>query len=243
MNNPKEKLSKKIAKSLQIDILNGKYASGSRLPSERNLANLFSASRITVREAIEKLMQLGIVEKRPNSGTYVNEISAQASIMLMMEITNYSEAVDSDILISMMDFRRVIEVYCVARVAQRASTADIADIKKIVSDMKCRMDDKQSIALLNFNLHSSLIRLSGNKVIQLLFNSFNPIYQYYIEFFHLLPNASTDIISYYERLLVAIEMGDDRYAAHIMEELLFYGENRVKKAINLVENGKQIKIR
>ncbi|MBC2717119.1 MAG: FadR family transcriptional regulator [Desulfobacteraceae bacterium] len=239
----KEKLSGKIAKALQMDILSGKYSPGSRLPSERNLVDLLSASRITVREAIEKLIQLGIVEKRPNSGTYVNDVPAHASIMLLMEITNYGEAVDSDILIAMMDFRRIIEVYGAARVAQRASAADIADMKEIVTDMKRQMDDKQAIALLNFDLHARLNRLAGNIVIRLLFNSFNPIYRYYIEFFHLLPNASTDIIDYYERLMAAIEAGDDQYTAHIMEELLLYGENRVKDVVGLVENGKQIKLR
>ena len=243
MNGRKEKLSGKIAKTLQIDILSGKYPPGSRLPSERNLVDLFSVSRITVREAIEKLIQLGIVEKRPNSGTYVNDVPAHASITLLMEITNYGEAVDSDILIAMMEFRRILEVYSAAQVARRASPEDVADMKKIVNSMKREIADKQTVSLLSFNLHTRLNLLSGNIVIRLLFNSFNPIYQYYIEFFHLLPNASEDIIDYYERLMAAIEAGDDRYAAHIMEELLRYGENRVKDAAGLVQNGKQIKLR
>ena len=243
MNGRKEKLSGKISKILQMDILNGKYPPGSRLPSERNLVDLFSVSRITVREAIEKLIQLGIVEKRPNSGTYVNDVPAHASIMLLMEITNYGEAVDSDILIAMMEFRRILEVYSAAQVARRASPEDVADMKKIINSMKREITDKQTVSLLSFNLHARLNLLSGNMVIQLLFNSFNPIYQYYIEFFHLLPNASEDIIAYYERLMGAIEAGDDRYAAHIMEELLRYGENRVKDAAGLVRNGKQIKLR
>ena len=43
---------------------------GSRLPSERLLADQFQVSRTCVREAIHTLAGMGMVESRPGRGTY-----------------------------------------------------------------------------------------------------------------------------------------------------------------------------
>lgn len=49
------------------------YAPGDQIPSERELADKFQASRMTVRRAIESLVDIGLLERRTTSGTYVRE--------------------------------------------------------------------------------------------------------------------------------------------------------------------------
>ncbi|MFZ5572359.1 MAG: FadR/GntR family transcriptional regulator [Thermodesulfobacteriota bacterium] len=239
----REKRSHRISKAMQLDILNGLYPTDSRLPSERDLAGQYGVSRVTIREAIEKLERLGMVEKRPNSGSYIRDLPNHASISLLTEIMNNSESVDAGLLIALLDFRQIIEVYAAARAAQKASRNDIAALKQLVADMKRNRLQKAVICGLNVDLHACLIRLSGNLVIQLLFNSFKPVYEYYMEVFHHLPEASEEIIGYYEKLAAAIEAHDDAYAAHLMESLLRHGHNQVKDAAGLSQNGKQIRLR
>lgn len=53
-------------------IKNGNYIAGSKLPSERELANKFSVSRNTVKLAIEELVVKGLVQIHPRSGTFVS---------------------------------------------------------------------------------------------------------------------------------------------------------------------------
>lgn len=60
-----------IFEGLKDDILSGKYAAGARLPSEINLVRRFGVCRVTAAKAIKKLQQLGLVERRVGSGTYV----------------------------------------------------------------------------------------------------------------------------------------------------------------------------
>ena len=62
-----EQISRKLAKS----IAEGEYELGQRLPSERELAQAFSVSRPTVREAIIALELDGLVQVRLGSGVYV----------------------------------------------------------------------------------------------------------------------------------------------------------------------------
>lgn len=60
-----------IAGTLRAQILNGKYEAGERLPSERELSARTGANRSSVREALKKLEQLGMIAIRPGGARVV----------------------------------------------------------------------------------------------------------------------------------------------------------------------------
>ncbi|EJB01399.1 transcriptional regulator [Rhizobium leguminosarum bv. trifolii WSM597] len=69
-------LSRKSASELVFEelrnlILSGRFAEGSKLPSEVKLAAKYGVSRPIVREALRSLQILGLTETRTGSGTYV----------------------------------------------------------------------------------------------------------------------------------------------------------------------------
>ncbi|ACI58929.1 DNA-binding FadR family transcriptional regulator [Rhizobium leguminosarum] len=69
-------LSRKSASELVFEelrnlILSGRFAEGSKLPSEAKLAAKYGVSRPIVREALRSLQILGLTETRTGSGTYV----------------------------------------------------------------------------------------------------------------------------------------------------------------------------
>jgi len=49
------------------------YVPGQLLPSERDLMQIYNVSRLTVREAINRLVAQGMVKKKQGKGTFVNE--------------------------------------------------------------------------------------------------------------------------------------------------------------------------
>jgi GntR family transcriptional regulator len=60
-----------IAEDLRQQIDSGVLARGSRLPTELELGEQYGASRNTVREAVKRLVSLGLIETRPGQGTFV----------------------------------------------------------------------------------------------------------------------------------------------------------------------------
>jgi len=60
-----------VARAIMELIEDGVYAPGCRLPGERHLAEQFSVSRVTVRQALVALQALGKVDIRTGSGAYV----------------------------------------------------------------------------------------------------------------------------------------------------------------------------
>lgn len=62
-----------IIKDIKKGINSGKYLPGQKIPSENELAEKFGASRQTVRKAISKLTEEGLLYARHGSGTFVAE--------------------------------------------------------------------------------------------------------------------------------------------------------------------------
>ena len=62
-----------LARSLEQLILDGVYAVGERLPSERQMAEDFGVSRPSVRGALSTLAARNLIETRHGGGHYVSE--------------------------------------------------------------------------------------------------------------------------------------------------------------------------
>ncbi|WP_206485113.1 UTRA domain-containing protein [Thalassotalea sp. G2M2-11] len=78
---------KEISNFILTEINNGKWAENEKLPSENDLADILSTSRMTVRKSIEQLVQDGVLYRRPSVGTFVAPIKVQSSFL---EIRNIS---------------------------------------------------------------------------------------------------------------------------------------------------------
>ena len=83
-------LYEQVEEQIRNMILNGAYRKGDLLPSEKDLTDMTGVSRITVREAIRGLAEVGIIETRKGKGSIVlidgNELLARAG---MEESTGY----------------------------------------------------------------------------------------------------------------------------------------------------------
>ncbi len=62
-----------IAKTIRTQIRDGEIATGDALPSERDLCDLTGASRVTIRKAVDQLIDEGLLRRKQGSGTFVAE--------------------------------------------------------------------------------------------------------------------------------------------------------------------------
>lgn len=62
-----------IANKLRKQINDGAIASGEALPSERDLCELTGASRVTIRKAVDQLIDEGLLFRKQGSGTFVSQ--------------------------------------------------------------------------------------------------------------------------------------------------------------------------
>lgn len=225
------KLSNKIIRDIKQKILSGKLKTGDRLPAERELAEDYKVSRITIRNAISRLVYLGFLQTLPQSGTFIADFKKEASLELLVDIISTNEEVDKSILIELLELRRVYETYCAGRAVMHMTNADRTTLKDMIDSMDEHKRKPERLADIDYKIHSFLMELAGNNVLLLLFNSFKPVYQFYLKTFYSVPENIAGILPYYKRFCNAAELRDDRIAFFVMGELLDYAEQATVKII------------
>ncbi len=76
-------LYRQLADRLADAIREGRFGTGSRIPSEHTLARDYGLGRPTVRQAVEVLVRKGLLTRRRGSGTYVCEARQEVDLFSM----------------------------------------------------------------------------------------------------------------------------------------------------------------
>jgi DNA-binding GntR family transcriptional regulator len=99
-----------LAQTLLNEIEAGKYPVGSLLPTEFALCEQFGVSRATAREAVKRLVQMGLVVRQPRVGTTVRARSASTayrqSTTEVGDLLQY--AADTTLVIEARDTRQIV---------------------------------------------------------------------------------------------------------------------------------------
>ena len=69
-------------------IQSGEWASGERIPSEREMMAIFNISRATVRQGIDNLVKEGILQRVQGKGTYVAPPKIEQGVLRLMEFSD-----------------------------------------------------------------------------------------------------------------------------------------------------------
>jgi GntR family transcriptional regulator, transcriptional repressor for pyruvate dehydrogenase complex len=124
----KTKVYHEIVDQIRELIAAGRIKPGDRLPPERELAELFKASRNSVRDAIRVLEQMGLIESRQGDGTYVRSVSAEdlaepLALMLLQSRTQMRE---------LWEVRRVLEPALAEFAAERITDEELEELDAIL---------------------------------------------------------------------------------------------------------------
>lgn len=85
-------LYQQVMDDLKGEIARGVYASGSRIPSEMELAKYYGVGRITVRRAIEELSRAGYLNRQQGRGTFVCAPKLKRKIRQKDDVQSFSDA-------------------------------------------------------------------------------------------------------------------------------------------------------
>jgi len=150
---PGTKLYQQIARAIAAAIADGRYAPGDRLPSERELADEFSVSRPTIRDAMIALEFQGLVEARPGSGVYVASAPA----------TNETDGPGVSAL-AIAEAQRLFEGEACALAATCIPEDQLASLDLLLQEMS-GASKADEIEKLEQDFHLMIARASGNAAI------------------------------------------------------------------------------
>ena len=85
-------LYQQVIDIIKNEINSGAYKAGARIPNEFELAESYKVGRVTVRRAIEALVQQGYLTKRQGKGTFVNAPKLKRKIRQKDDVQSFSDA-------------------------------------------------------------------------------------------------------------------------------------------------------
>lgn len=168
-----ERLPERVARQLQDLIVQGVIKTGVRLPTERELAEMFGVSRTVVREAIHSLAARGLLEVRTGGGTYVSSPCTESvtqSLSLLLRVRT-----EDFVLEHLREARRVLEVEIAGRAAERATEEDIADLEDILRRTQEALDDRDALAKADVEFHRALAVSTHNPLYLILLESISDL--------------------------------------------------------------------
>lgn len=142
---------------------------GTKLPSEREFAEIFKVGRPAVREALRALSILNIVEIRQHIGIFVAPFDSQkiiAPFKLYMDVGKFN-------LEQLFELRLILEVESIGLAATKISDEQISNIEDIVSTAET--GNAFSFAQTDVKLHAAIHGATGNGLLELFMSIINDL--------------------------------------------------------------------
>lgn len=149
------------------------YLPGERLPSERELAERFGVGRGVIREALSVLENLRYVQRKPNSGIYLNPNPERTSLEALSLFAGLGLDLAVDKLAQILEVRRILEIQAVSLACARRTDPDLAAMQSIVDCFdKALLVPNAEIAVLDYEFHMAIFRATHNVVLMQVVNPF-----------------------------------------------------------------------
>ncbi|MCE5243117.1 MAG: FadR family transcriptional regulator [Desulfobacteraceae bacterium] len=130
------RVSDLVFEQLRDLIFKGRLKPGDQLMTERELTESLGVSRPTVREAINRLVALGLLEHRQGQGTFVNPTAFSSDRNPFSAIVKDQEVS----LIDLLEVRLGLECNAVMMAANRATDEDILDLERSIEEITAEIE-------------------------------------------------------------------------------------------------------
>lgn len=163
-----QKLYEQVEEQIREMVLSGAYQKGDLLPSEKELMDMTGVSRITVREAIRGLAEVGIVETRKGKGSIVL-VDRQE---LMADMGDKAQFMDYRRNFELStETRLLIEPEIARRAALMATDAQIVCLEQCLIDEEARKSQPGAPQEQLEDFHREIIRILKNPMLLQFFDS------------------------------------------------------------------------
>ncbi len=203
-------LSEQIVQKIIDEIKCGNLRPGEKLPTEKQLVDLFQVSRITVREALRTLKVMNIIDIKQGKGAFitstdVNLLIDQLDFVFLLEKTTISQ---------LFEARRALEPQIAAIAAARITDEEVAEMRV--------MSQQDGYDIL---LHQKIAECTKNPVLVRFVSSIWSMGEISRQMTSKIPGVKTVAYSQHAALIEALAAHDGNQARALMSKHLEFVEN------------------
>ena len=170
-----------ILGQIEEAICSGKFREGDKLPSERELCELFQASRGPLREALRVLEQKGLITIRPGArgGAFVRAVTTKT----MSESLGFLLRFKGVTLAELAEFRAYLEGVTAALAARRARKNELRELDALLVEARALLQagvpSFEALLRIDSRFHETLAKASRNRLfLSVLETVYANMYQY-----------------------------------------------------------------
>jgi DNA-binding FadR family transcriptional regulator len=176
---------------------------GDSIPKETELATLMGVSRTVIRESLNRLKTMGLIESRKHKGTIIKspDLSAILGKSLIPRI------LDNKTLMDVFEMRLALEVGMADFIFARKTDSDIEELEKIVENEPDHSDDILFDVNHELRFHGKLYQMTGNDTLEDFQNLLLPAFQHVYNIGLLKVKAKRKRYKSHKELVVLLKKG------------------------------------
>ncbi|UZP66120.1 FadR family transcriptional regulator [Desulfovibrio mangrovi] len=152
------KIYEQVVARIRDLIDSGQIRPGDKLPSERNLAEIFKVSRSSLREAIRALQESGVLESRRGDGTYVSLPPGSDLLAPFAEVMTQQRVR----LWQLFQFRLAIEPQIARLAAQERTEGHLEALRHVLELQEKELGNGEKTGYADLHFHQLIAMATGN---------------------------------------------------------------------------------
>lgn len=152
------KISDEIVEQIKSLVLQGDLKPGESLPPERTLAKSLNVSRVSLREALNALQGMGLLEIQQGNRTCVRPITTRSIHDPLVSFAKNSPAN----IMKVFEIRKYLELGSVSMAAERATEREIHHLEAILAEMEDDLIRNRLGAKADHEFHTALAEATHN---------------------------------------------------------------------------------
>jgi DNA-binding FadR family transcriptional regulator len=216
----RQKLSEEVRRQLLDLIKSGSVGLGQPLPSERELMERLGVGRPAIREAMQSLETIGLIEIRHGGRARVAEPSIGRMVDQISETMKHLLANSPASLENLKEARATVEREMARLAARRRSAADLERLTEILAEQLVAIHDPVRFRTLDGRFHREIASISGNPIFSALIDAlFRWLSDFHVDLVSV-PGLEQLTLSEHRDILAAIARSDAEAAGGAMGDHL-----------------------
>src|SRR5256714_6457240 len=224
-----------VFEQLTAEIVAGSVPPGDALPAERALTEQLGVNRQAVREALQRMHLLGLVDIHHGEPTRVRDFRSSASPeLLTWLIVRPDGSVDAAVVRSVFELRAAVGADAARLCAARAVSDDVTAISALVGEMTdaVQANDDAELFALTERFWALIIEGADNVAYQLLLNVLQRVYApLSVDALAILMGDELHDVAGHRRVAAAIAAGNERQAELAARKVLGRGAAAIVEAL------------
>jgi GntR family transcriptional regulator, sialic acid-inducible nan operon repressor len=216
----KRKLSADVEDRLLALIRGQGLAPGTTLPSERELMAKYQVGRPAIREAMQNLQRMGMVEVRHGERPQVSAPSMDKLLERMGTAVQHLLTHSASSMDHLKEARATFEIEMARMACDRRSVADVQDLHALLAMQNKAIEEPALFISIDGKFHRRIAAISRNPIFEAISASvFEWLTQFRADLVRL-PGHEQHTLREHAAILAAIEAGDGVSAARAMRDHL-----------------------